>query len=89
MNLQYAQFFRRLKRGIFDKIRSSQWLQGMVLDGLKWFQAKNWKSMTFNYKSTDKYLVLALLGKGPGSGTTLLVSVQEKDLILANYIQLV
>ena len=43
----------------FDKIRCSQWLQGMVLDGLKWFQAKNWKSMTFNYKSDDRYLVLA------------------------------
>ena len=59
LNLQYAQFFRRLKRGHFDKIRCSQWLQGMVLDGLKWFQAKNWKSMTFNYKSDDRYLVLA------------------------------
>ena len=59
LNLQYAKYFRRLKRGLFDKIRCSQWLQVMVLDGLKWFQAKNWKSMTFNYKSADKYLVLA------------------------------
>ena len=31
--------------GGFDKIRCSQWLQGMVLDGLEWFKAKNRKSM--------------------------------------------
>ena len=61
LNLQFDHFFRGLKRGVFDKIRCSQWLQGMVLDGLEWFKAKNRKSMTFNYKSAGRYLVLALL----------------------------
>ena len=37
----------------------SQWLQGMVLDGIKGFQAKKSNSMTFNYKSVLRYLVLA------------------------------
>ena len=37
LNLQFDHFFRGLKRGVFDKIRCSQWLQGMVLDGLEWF----------------------------------------------------
>ena len=60
LKLHFAPFFRGLKRGHFDKIRGSHSLQGMVLDGLKWFQAKNWKSMIFNYKSDDRYLVLAL-----------------------------
>ena len=60
LNLQFDHFFRGLKRGVFDKIRCSQWLQGMVLDGLEWFKAKNRKSMTFNYKSVGRYLVLAL-----------------------------
>ena len=59
LNLQFAQFFKGLKRGLLDKIRCSQWLQGMVLDGLKGFQAKKSKSMTFNYKSCISYLVLA------------------------------
>ena len=61
LNLQFAQFFKGLKRGLLTKIRCSQWLQGMVLDGLKGFQAKKSKSMTFNYKSCISYLVLALL----------------------------
>ena len=30
----------------------------MVLDGLKGFQSKKSKFMTFNYKSADRYLVL-------------------------------
>ena len=30
----------------------------MVLDGLKWFEAKNQKSMTINYKSAISYLIL-------------------------------
>ena len=60
LNLQFAQFFKGLKRGLLTKIRCSQWLQGMVLDGLKGFQAKKSKSMTFNYKSCISYLVLAL-----------------------------
>ena len=59
LNLQFDQFFKGLKRGGFDKIRWSQWVQGMVLDGLEWFEAKNWKSMTLNYKSATRYLVLA------------------------------
>ena len=33
----------------------------MVLDGLKWFEAKNQKSMTINDKSAGGYLVLTLL----------------------------
>ena len=32
---------------------------GVVPDGPKWFQAKKPKSMTFNYKSVLRYLVLA------------------------------
>ena len=59
LNLQFAQFFKGLKRGLLTKIRCSLWLQGMVLDGLKGFQAKKSKSMTFNYKSCISYLVLA------------------------------
>ena len=59
LNLQFPQFFKGLKRGLLTKIRCSQWLQGMVLDGLKGFQAKKSKSMTFNYKSCISYLVLA------------------------------
>ena len=59
LNLQFDHFFRGLKRGVIDKIRCSQWPQGMVLDGLEWFKAKNRKSMTFNYKSAGRYLVLA------------------------------
>ena len=51
LNLQFAQFFKGLKRGLLDKIRCSQWLQGMVLDGIKGFQWKNSGSMTFNFKS--------------------------------------
>ena len=61
LNLQFAQFFKGLKRGLLTKIRCSLCLQGMVLDGLKGFQAKKSKSMTFNYKSCISYLVLALL----------------------------
>ena len=61
LNLQFPQFFKGLKRGLLTKIRCSQWLQGMVLDGLKGFQAKKSKSMTFNYKGALRYLVLALL----------------------------
>ena len=61
LNLQFPQFFKGLKRGLLTKIMCSQWLQGMVLDGLKWFQAKKSKSMTFNYKSCISYLVLAHL----------------------------
>ena len=61
LNLQFAQFFRGLKRGLLTKIRCSQWLQGMVLYGTKGFQAKKSKSMTFNYKSVLSYLVLAHL----------------------------
>ena len=30
----------------------------MVLDGLKGFQSKKSKFLTFNYKSADRYLVL-------------------------------
>ena len=60
LNLQFAQFFKGLKRGLLTKIRCSLCLQGMVLDGLKGFQAKKSKSMTFNYKSCISYLVLAL-----------------------------
>ena len=63
LNLQFAQFFKGLKRGLLTKIRCSQWLQGMVLDGLKGFQAKKSKSMTFNYKGALRYLVLAQLQK--------------------------
>ena len=37
LNLQFDHFFRGLKRFFFDKIGCSQWLQGMVLDGLEWF----------------------------------------------------
>ena len=37
LNTQFDQFFRGLKRGVLDKIRCSQWHQGMVLDGLEWF----------------------------------------------------
>ena len=59
LNLQFPPFFKGLKRGLLTKIRCSQWLQGMVLDGLKGFQAKKSKSMTFNYKSCISYLVLA------------------------------
>ena len=59
LNLQFLEFFKGLKRGLLTKIRCSQWLQGMVLDGLKGFQAKKSKSMTFNYKSCISYLVLA------------------------------
>ena len=59
LNLQFAQFFKGLKRGLLTKIRCSLCLQGMVLDGLKGFQAKKSKSMTFNYKSCISYLVLA------------------------------
>ena len=40
LNLQFAQFFKGLKRGLLDKIRCSQWLQGMVLDGLRDFNEK-------------------------------------------------
>ena len=58
LNLQFAPFFRGLKRGLFDKNRCSQWPQGMVLDGLKGFQSKKSKFKTFNYKSADRYLVL-------------------------------
>ena len=58
LNLQFASFFRGLKRGLFDQIRCSQWPQGMVLDGLKGFQSKKSKSMTFNYKSVLRYLIL-------------------------------
>ena len=58
LNLQFASFFRGLKRGLFDQIRCSQWPQGMVLDGLKGFQSKKAKSKTFNYKSATRYLVL-------------------------------
>ena len=61
LNLQFAQFFKGLKRGLLTKIRCSLCLQGMVLDGLKGFQAKKSKSMTFNYKSCISYLVLAQL----------------------------
>ena len=60
LNLQFPQFFKGLKRGLLTKIRCSLCLQGMVLDGLKGFQAKKSKSMTFNYKSALRYLVLAL-----------------------------
>ena len=35
-------------------------LDGPV-DGLEWFEAKNWKSMTFDYKIATSYLVLSLL----------------------------
>ena len=35
-------------------------LDGPV-DGLEWFEAKNWKSMTFNYKDATSYLFLTLL----------------------------
>ena len=61
LNLQFAQFFMGLKRGLLTKIRCSQQLQGMVLDGLKGFQVKKTKSMTFNCKSVLSYLVLALM----------------------------
>ena len=37
----------------------------MVLDGLKWFEAKIQKSMTINDKSAGGYLVLTQLGKSP------------------------
>ena len=57
--LQFPQFFKGLERGLLTKIRCSQRLQGMVLDGLKGFQAKKSKSMTFDYKSCISYLVLA------------------------------
>ena len=60
LNLQFAPFFRGPKRGLFDKIRCSQWSKGMVLDGLKGFQSKKSKFKTFNYKSADRYLVLTL-----------------------------
>ena len=59
LNLQFPQFFKGLKRGLLTKIRCSQWLQGMVLDGPKGFQTKKSKSMSFNYKSCISYLVLA------------------------------
>ena len=39
---------------------SVTWPQGMVLDGLKGFQTKKSKFMTFDYKSADRYLVLPL-----------------------------
>ena len=68
LNLQFAQFFKGLKRGLLTKIRCSQWLQGMVLDGLKGFQAKKSKSMTFNYKGALRYLVLAQLWVVGGGG---------------------
>ena len=61
LNLQFAQFFKGLKRGLLDKIRCSQWLQGMVLDGIKGFQWKNSGSMTFNFKSDAWSCVLPLL----------------------------
>ena len=35
-------------------------LDGPV-DGLEWFEAKNWKSMTYEYKDATNYLVLTLL----------------------------
>ena len=35
-------------------------LDGPV-DGLEWFEAKNWKSMTYDYKDATNYLVLTLL----------------------------
>ena len=50
-------------------------LDGPV-DGLEWFEAKIWKSMTFNYKDATSYLVLTLLlyvlglGTGPQVGCT-------------------
>ena len=67
LNLQFASFFRGLKRGLFDQIRCSQWPQGMVLDGLKGFQSKKSKSMTFNYKSVLRYLVVKLRSRSsPG-----------------------
>ena len=75
LNLQFAQFFKGLKRGLLTKIRCSLCLQGMVLDGLKGFQAKKSKSMTFNYKSCISYLVLAQ--KLNGTKVTLISSEQE------------
>ena len=60
LNLQFAQFFKGLKRGLLDEIRCSQWLQGMVLDGIKGFQWKNSGSMTFNFKSDAWSCVLPL-----------------------------
>ena len=35
-------------------------LDGSV-DGLEWFEAKNWKSMTYDYKDAASYQVLTLL----------------------------
>ena len=60
LTFQFAQFFKGLKRGILDKIRCSQWLQGMVLDGIKGFQWKNSRSTTFNFKSDAWSCVLPL-----------------------------
>ena len=61
LNLQFPQFFKGLKRGLLTKIRCSQWLQGMVLDGIKGFQWTNSGSMTFNFKSDAWSCVLPLL----------------------------
>ena len=83
LNLQFAQFFKGLKRGLLDEIRCSQWLQGMVLDGIKGFQWKNSGSMTFNFKSdawscvlpqiinpsTESALAIRLLTFAKGQGT--------------------
>ena len=35
-------------------------LDGSV-DGLEWFEAKNWKSITFNYKDATSYRILNLI----------------------------
>ena len=59
LNLQFALFFKGLKRGFLDKIRCSQWLQGMVLDGIEGYQWKNSRSTTFNFKSDAWSCVLS------------------------------
>ena len=43
-------------------------LDGSV-DGLEWFKAKNWKSMTYDYKDAASYQVLTLLLYVLGLGT--------------------
>ena len=52
--------FSWVKKGLLCSIKvlSMIILDGPV-DGLEWFEAKNWKSMTLNYKSATRYLVLA------------------------------
>ena len=51
LNLQFPQFFKGLKRGLLTKIRCSQWLQGMVLQGLREVRSESYCLLFLKYEN--------------------------------------